>query len=400
MSEELQIYRNYANFVKRFLIVSGIYPIMRERNIIYRCILFWSILSCSISLCTIGNFCLQNIKDISLLTASFMVFATISNVVIKVCFFSIYQNKLQQVDDVLASLLEEALSEARLKSLAFSCLRIFYRLIYMQTILMAITTIIYLLKPLIIKTLYDKNNTMNVQYPLPLLGTYPWTINSTLIWKLHYLFEVNIGWFIVSVSTGVDSFYGFCIFRMSTMLRLLSFEFETIFSSSGENKGNKGYEANRQRIFQQWVDKHVLLLKCRDIIQEAYGPIILLITVTNAIGICTLIFQLFQISEISISKIVQFVSYFFMKLIQTFLYTWPGDVILTESELLRYKVYCSNWYEDKNISLVRCFLLVIAQRPIILKVCDIMKVSLDLFAQVLNTAMSYYLLLQTIDNDK
>lgn len=159
---------------------------------------------------------------------------------------------------------------------------------------MFITSIIYSMKPMIIKMFHDANNITNVQYPLPLLGTFPWRINSILIWQLHYFFDVNILWFIFFVSVSVDAFFGFCMFRISVILRFLSFEFKRS-SIDDKNKTNKEYEKSHQQIFRECVEKHVLLLKCRNIIQEIYGPIILLVTITNAMSMCSIIFQLFQV---------------------------------------------------------------------------------------------------------
>lgn len=206
------------------------------------------------------------------------------------CFF-IHRKKLQQVNDILSSILEEILSEIYIKSVILFYLQKFYRLIYVQTVLMFVTSIIYSMKPMIIKLFHDVNIT-NVQYPLPLFGTFPWKINSILIWQLHYFFDVNILWFIFFISVSVDAFFGFCMFRISVILRFLSFEFKR---SSIDDKNKRNKEKSYQQIFRECVEKHVLLLKCRNIIQEIYGPIILLVTITNAMSMCSIIFQLFQV---------------------------------------------------------------------------------------------------------
>ncbi|XP_060833001.1 odorant receptor 24a-like isoform X1 [Bombus pascuorum] len=400
MSKELKIYRKYASFVKRFLLLSGMCPITKERDVFYRCISIWSIFSSFISLCAVGNFCSQNVQNIALLTASFSLFCAILNTTMKACCFSIYQNKLQQANDILSSMLEQALSETDIRSIAFSWVRTFYRLIYIQYTLMTINSAIHAFKPLITRILYDANNTTNLQYPLPFPASYPWTINSMLVWQLHYLFDLNIIWNIISVSTGVDGFFSFCLFRISVMLRLLGFEFEMRFSTDEKNKANKEYEENRKRIFQECVNKHALLLKCRDIVQEAYGPVILLMTITSATSLCTLIFQVLQVKGQIVSKIIMCAVFISMKLLQTFLYAWPANVILIESDRFRHKVYFSDWYKHKDTSFAKGFTLILAQRSIVLKACNLMQVSLDLFVKVLNTAVSYYFLLETIDKDK
>ena len=81
-------------------------------------------------------------------------------------------------------MLEQALSETDIRSIAFSWVRTFYRLIYLQFTLMTINSTIHAFKPLITRILYDANNTTNLQYPLPFPASYPWTIDSIWIFQL------------------------------------------------------------------------------------------------------------------------------------------------------------------------------------------------------------------------
>lgn len=106
MSKELKIYRKYASFVKRFLLLSGMCPITKERDVFYRCISIWSIFSSFISLCVVGNFCSQNVQNIALLTASFSLFCAILNTTTKVCkFIYIYFKRIHFIHIIELSLL-------------------------------------------------------------------------------------------------------------------------------------------------------------------------------------------------------------------------------------------------------------------------------------------------------
>lgn len=179
--------------------------------------------------------------------------------------------------------------EARARTVILFSLRTFYRLIYTQTTIMTVITIIVWSGPLITMKLHAAKNSTTGLYRFPSGAVFPWTVDSTLVWQVHYIFETSMCWFTLSISTGVDAFFGFCMFRISALLRSLSIEFEGQLSRGGENG------ANERKLFRKCVDKHNSLIKCRDIVQTVYGPTILLVTVTNAVGMCSLIFQTFQV---------------------------------------------------------------------------------------------------------
>lgn len=201
--------------------------------------------------------------------------------------FVIYGKKLRLLNDTLDTLLEEISSKTRLRSTAFFFLYTFYRLIYFEAVLMGVTTTFYVIKPLLIKLLDDSRNTTKVRYPLPTLGKFPWSVNSPFTWCLQYLFETSICYLIFSVSTGVDGFFGFCMFRMSMILRVLGLQLE-ILSREKDTE-------SREKMFRDCIRQHVSLFRCRNIIQEIYGPIILLVITTNAVCMCSLIFQVVQV---------------------------------------------------------------------------------------------------------
>ncbi|KAI4493119.1 hypothetical protein M0802_009669 [Mischocyttarus mexicanus] len=91
------------------------------------------------------------------------------------------------------------------------------------------------------------------------------------------------------------------------------------------------------------------------------------------------------------------VLYGLLKMTQAFIYSWYGNILAVESDTYRRNVYCCGWYEDGNIELMKDVLFILAQKPIVLTACHFFHISLDLFVKILNTSLSYYFLLQTID---
>ncbi|XP_076282529.1 odorant receptor coreceptor-like isoform X4 [Lasioglossum baleicum] len=155
-------------------------------------------------------------------------------------------------------------------------------------------------------------------------------------------------------------------------------------------------ESNEQ-VLRRCIDRHVTLIKCRDTIQEIYGPIIFTIMMTNCLGMCALIFDVSKASAaIAVEKAVAITLYLTGKVLQTFTYTWPGDVVTNECDIFRQEVYCNNWYEDLNTKTGKLTLTILMQKPVILRACKLMTVTVDLFAKIMNRTISYYFLLVTL----
>ncbi|XP_076376183.1 uncharacterized protein LOC117229617 isoform X4 [Megalopta genalis] len=93
-------------------------------------------------------------------------------------------------------------------------------------------------------------------------------------------------------------------------------------------------------------------------------------------------------------KAASVILYLTGKVLQTFMYTWSGGVVTSE------EVCCNNWYEDTSVKTGKLTLTILMQKSMILKACRLMAVSDDLFAKIINRAISYYFLLLTLDDDE
>nr|KAF7416802.1 hypothetical protein H0235_011333 [Vespula pensylvanica] len=365
MTEQLTIYRQYASFIKRILFYAGLWPAEnKESSYFYRHIPILIILSGIFMSFGTLRFCLENLDNIKVLTKGLSPLGSFLLVAVKALMFFLYQEQLRELNLNLELMFEEILEKVYYQPVIFSLLNLFK----------------------LIENINPKH------YILPYPTIFPWIDGSLGIrYQVQFLFEIQMGWFIVFVTSGVDSAYGFYIFQMIGILRVMSLECEKLGKSSKEH----------DIILRNCIRRQILLLRCRDIIQSIYGPVVLNLMLTSVVILCALIFQLLQ-TEITLGKAVVALLYGIVKMTQAFSYSWYGSILTTESEAFRRSVYCSEWYQNGNIELMKGVLLTLIQKPIVLSACHFFYISLDLFVKILNTSLSYYFLLQTFDeaNDK
>ncbi|XP_076376174.1 uncharacterized protein LOC143259140 isoform X2 [Megalopta genalis] len=361
MSKELPLYQDYVNFVKRCLLMCGLYPY--ERSIVSRYLPFLWILTYCIDFCAMINFVRLHITEISAITACLSLLSAIVNMTIRASRFVICREKLVHVANTLEALFQETAMQQPPDSPVFQFMLPFYRLGYYQYVCMASTSFLYSIKPLIGLTIrHAKRST-----PFP--SIFPLPIDSTAFFVAHYLLEVSMCYSFCVITSGVDAFFTMCAFRMSSVFRAMAVELEEL------SKRRNG--KHTEQVLRNCIDRHVTLIKCREIMEEIYGPIIFSVMMTNCLGMCALIFEVTKVNAaMPIDKIVRITLYLTGKVLQTFMYTWPGDVVTSE------EVYCNNWYEDTSAKTGKLALTILMQKSLILRACRLMAVTVDLFAKV------------------
>lgn len=202
--------------------------------------------------------------------------------------FIIYRKQFYELHSTLESMYDEVLENSRFRSVVLSTINLFRYPAYMVYYLILGTMSLYIFTPIIIIVYEGVKGVEPKHYVLPFLTNFPW-INGTpgLIYRIQFLFETQCVWFIVFVTGGVDSSYGFYLFQMIGLLRAMSFDCENTSKSFSEF----------QKTLYNCIRKQVRLLRCRDIIQQIYGPIVLDLMLTNAIVLCALIFQALQVNN-------------------------------------------------------------------------------------------------------
>ncbi|XP_044003982.1 odorant receptor 13a-like [Aphidius gifuensis] len=188
-----------------------------------------------------------------------------------------------------------------------------------------------------------------------------------------------------TVTCGVDTLFSFYVFQMTSKLRIMSDEMKNLDI-------NNYYHTIRDCLI-----NYESLIKCRSIIETIYGPIILWTITTNAVVLCALIFQLSRLDSITIESLLRFLIYSASKITQTFLYGWSGTALTSQSEIFFDAVYSCKWTDCDKKQLKTSVLLLLCQKPIVIVACSISTVSVDMFIMVLNTSLSYFFLLKTME---
>ncbi|XP_078044354.1 odorant receptor 82a-like isoform X2 [Augochlora pura] len=388
MPKELPLYQEYVNFVKRNLLMCGLYPY--ERGIVSRYLPFFWMLGYCLDFCAMINFIRVHITEISAITACLSLLSGIVNMTIRTSRFVICREKVIHVADTLEALFQETAMQQPPDSPAFQFMLPFYRLGYYHCVCIVTTGILYSIKPVIGVTIRHANRST----PFPSISPFP--IDSTTFFVAHYLLEVAVCYSFCIITSGVDAFFTLCTFRMCSVFRAMAIELEEL-----PKRRNGVNDENAEQVLRNCIDRHVTLIKCREIMEEIYGPIIFSVMMTNCLGMCALIFEVTKVNAaIAIEKAVAITLYLIGKTLQTFMYTWPAHMVTTESDGFRQEVYCSNWYEDANPKTGKLTLTILMQRSVILKACRLMVVSVDLFAKIINRTISYYFLLVTLDDDE
>lgn len=205
----------------------------------------------------------------------------------KALMFLLYREQLRELNLNLELMFEEVLDKVYYRSVALSSLDRFKRPAYIFYYLTGITIILLTCTPLILIVYEIVENGNPKNYVLPFPSIFPWIDGSLGIrYQVQFLFEIQMCWFIVFVTSGVDSAYGFYIFQMIGIMRVMSLECETIGKSSEVN----------DFIIRNCARKQIILLRCRDIIQNIYGPVVLNLMLCSVVILCALIFQLLQVT--------------------------------------------------------------------------------------------------------
>ncbi|KAI4473436.1 hypothetical protein M0804_015351 [Polistes exclamans] len=205
--------------------------------------------------------------------------------ILRLFMFIIYRKQFYELHSTLELMHNEVLENVQFRPIVLSTINLFRYPAYMVYYLILSTMSLYIFASIIIIGYEGIKDIQLKHYGLPFLTNFPW-INGTpgIIYQIQFLFETQCIWFIAFFTGGVDSSYGFYIFQMIGLMRAMSFECKNAFKSSYELKN----------ILHNCIKKQVRLLRCRDIIQQIYGPIVLDLMLTNAIVLCALIFQAFQ----------------------------------------------------------------------------------------------------------
>nr|QNL15034.1 olfactory receptor 90 [Aulacocentrum confusum] len=203
-------------------------------------------------------------------------------------------NDLVEMHETLQVLFNELLSDNCIQDLIMQKLSavrrlssVIIRLIFVTLISVVIPPSIFILRSHRKLDLLGENNTEFIAAHLKALpAIYPWSVTSVNFFFLcQYFFEVYSTVLLSCVHSGIDSLFLFYIFQMMSELRAMSYRLEILMKHDDYLK-----------VIRICVSKYQKLMRCRDILQFIYGPIIVWMLLTSAVVLCTLTFQMSQVS--------------------------------------------------------------------------------------------------------
>ncbi|XP_034934707.1 odorant receptor 4-like [Chelonus insularis] len=385
-SNKISEYLTYREVVKKLLLLTGVWPVEKP-SVIYRSLPYIQIVVGFSMAYVIFGFVRAHSDNINLMTRGLSIITAFLTIVLKMTCLIIYRREIYDLHELLDVYFKNLLQDLNVIKTVLSNVTTFRRLTIVFIILVVYSCGCWVFLPLYHNYQQYSRHIQPTKYALIYPTNYPWNIpTSGYIFHLHFIFETIASTILCLITTSVDSLFAFYAFQIIGQLR----EISHYISLVDENNNDKS-------IIRKCVIQYQNLMKCRDMIEKMYGPMILWIMITNAVILCTVMFQITHMKSISKGRIGLLFTWISLKTLQTFIYSWSGSQLTVESENYSTAVYCSKWYGNK--SFMSSVIIMLTQRPLVLTACNFSVVSLDMFVTILNTTMSYFFLLQALETE-
>nr|AXM05209.1 odorant receptor [Campoletis chlorideae] len=382
MERQLLRYESYARGVKRLLLLSGLWPGCASSKLLQLVVAAQFTVSV-ITACGIMNFVASHITNLDLITKGLGIAVGFCTIVFKITVFTMYRDSVIELHETLEKNFRKDLENAEYQSVLLSPIAYFDR----PTLYLSLSTLgvvlMYNINPIIsiISQLSNGNGLLKHRTPFPSKYPFPESIG---LYVARYIIEVGASYAVGVITAATDALFGFYIFQIATQLRVLSYRMRNLTAAD-----------DYQKIIKECVVQRQILVGCRDKLGKIYGPIILWMLTSSAMIMCT---NIFQASQISMDKALLVLIYITMKLMQTLLYGWFGLFLITESEALGDSIYFCDWPGCGDKLFVSNINTMLLCRPLVLKACQFYEISIDMFITIINTTLSYFFLLRTLDD--
>ncbi|XP_058790713.1 odorant receptor 4-like [Phymastichus coffea] len=380
MEMELRKYEKYKHKLKFMLACSGLWidHETQPRLVGIALSLCSGIFNFAISYGVFG-FCVKYVANISLLTRGIGLFVSFFSSFLKVCLIRFHQDDLRALNSGVSQLFNTDLATSEDRSQLLAHLRIFTKFFYTFDYSVALNVLLYMLIPLS----FLRRGKYIRMYPQVLPFSY---VPGGIVHWCIYGFEIVAGFFLWSVTCGVDSLFGYYTLQLVGELRLLTSRFRALKSSDSYKESMK-----------DCVRRHVQLTKSHHFLERVFGFLAIWLALTCAMVLCALIFQASQMKHLTALKVCYLVCYSFLKLVQAYSYAWFGNIINVESEACLEAMYDAYWPGSGDTHFMNDVLIVLSQKPLVFTAKSVMVLGLDMFAKIVNTTVSYFFLLQTLD---
>ncbi|KAG5316525.1 OR49A protein, partial [Acromyrmex insinuator] len=387
--KQLKAYRKYQQFLQNLLILCGCWYMPTKSG---KSIYYWSIyVFVAMILYTMMSLHMCYILRHNLKVMMKFVGITITGLgaVLKVVTFMINRDSLINYHRTLNNLFEEELMKnEKIQTIIFSSLRTIYTLAYTYFAILVVVIFAFFGSTyiFIIHNLLYLHLTTNYTLPLSRGIGWFWPIPHNFLYHLHLFYETSLIILSTMTACGVDSAFGFYVYQFSSTIRAMTFALTNPLSTEKFSD-----------ILRTCVVKHQKLLQCRNTLEHIYGPIIFWHIVTNAVLLCSLMYDLISLPDYNFYNVSASLVYAVIKLLQTFIYAWHGTVLTSAGEDFRRGIYFGKWPNSSLDHHVRTnVILIMMQKPMTINAV-FSAVDVIMFTNSVNATMSYFFLLQSIE---
>ncbi|XP_039312464.1 odorant receptor 49a-like isoform X2 [Solenopsis invicta] len=309
--KRLQAYRKYQRFIKAILTMTGCWymPAKSGKSTYYWPVCVLLVMNVYMILAFHTAYVFRH----NLVNMMKMIGAAISliSAIIKVTNFMIHRRSLKNNHQTLSDFFEEELMQnEKIRKITFSSLRATYTMAYAYIIIIISLLLGYAAPPIIsmIRDLCHLRLTTNYNLPFARGYSYFWTVPDNWSYHLYFFYEMMQAWLTAMTSGAVESVFGFHTYLFASTVRVM------IFRLTNPLPTDKFSD-----VLKMCIKKHQKLLRCRDTLENVFGPIVLWHVISNSILLCSLIYETVNM-EIRLANITTFMIYSSLKLVQMFIY--------------------------------------------------------------------------------
>ncbi|CAD6214724.1 GSCOCT00013823001.3-RA-CDS, partial [Cotesia congregata] len=377
-------YVKFRGVTKSFMAICGLWH-YETTSLFYRLIPYEQIVLIVTLIMAILKLIYENHSNLLFVVKSLNFATSYVFTCFKVLSFILNKENLKNLQKALDLNFDDMLEDSKISKLILKNISIFKSISLTYAMSVILTTTCYISIPVSIISYASYHKINLTQYPMLYPASYIWKRPAKgLFYQLNFSLEIITAATITAITISIDTMFMLYVFQMIGQLRKISYYVTYTGEKSDQNHALSTY-----------VSQYVNLIKYKDSFEKVYGPIILILLTTNAVVLCTLLFQLTHVcfSTKSIIQGLSYLLYLILKVIQTFMYSWSGSCLTEESEKCQYAVFSANWFGNKKM--MSSIVIILSQRPLLLTACNFATVNVPIF--ILQTSMSYFFLLQTIE---
>ncbi|XP_071577730.1 odorant receptor 13a-like [Temnothorax nylanderi] len=308
--------------------------------------------------------------------------------ILKVGTFLFNRRSLINYHRTLNDLFEEELARnEKTRTIMLSFLPTMCILAYTYSAIMLGLVLAYCVPPylVIIRDLCHLRLTTNYTLPVSRRYGHFWPVPDNFLYHFHLLFETILFSLVSTTAASVECAFGFYVYQFASTMHAMTFRLTNPLPNEKFSD-----------VLRTCVEKHQKLLQCRDTLEHNYGPIVFWHIVSNAVLLCSLIYEAMSYSSLNVTNISAFLTFASVKLFQSFMYSWYGTVLTNAGDDFRKGIYFGEWpNSDLNHHVRTSVILMMMQKPMTIN-AFFAPVEMVMFTNFINTTMSYFFLLRSV----